>query len=179
MQNNYLIEDNNQALPEQQSDNQTTTLNPGEKVFTVVILLICLFFCYRAWLLWQEYPSIDGPAIFPLVCSGLSVPLLLSLVISNIWKSTPVNFCNNMAEKQAMLINYLFCKNVDCAIVAIVIYCVLLQLGTPFYVATFPFLWGMMSFFAKKNYVKNALWSVLTLAFIDVAFRMVFSIILP
>ena len=162
------------------ADTAKTDLQPGEKGFTIVLLAFCAFLLYRSMLLWQQAPGINGPAIVPVLASGLPTLLLAISVITNFWKTTPLSSSELSAkEKYDIATSYLFSKNVVVTLIAIVVYCVLLNMGISFYIVSSLFLWGLMSFLAKGNYIKNILWTALTMAFIFGVFQVMFSVVMP
>lgn len=157
-----------------------TDLQPGEKVFTLIWFVICSLMFYQSALLWKEHPEISGPATLPMLASGLPALLLLGSIIGNIKKSTPLNIgALNTEQKMEILKAYLFPNAIITALVFIILYCVMLSLSVPFYVVTALFLWGLMSLLSRRNYVKNAIWTALTMIFIVVVFGMLFSVVMP
>ena len=111
------------------ADTAKTDLQPGEKGFTIVLLAFCAFLLYRSMLLWQQAPGINGPAIVPVLASGLPTLLLAISVITNFWKTTPLSSRDLSAkEKYDIATSYLFSKNVVVTLIAIVVYCVLLNM---------------------------------------------------
>lgn len=162
------------------ADTAKTDLQPGEKGFTIVLLAFCAFLLYRSILLWQQAPGINGPAIVPVLASGLPALLLAISVLTNFWKTTPLSKAGlSGKEKYDLVVTYLFSRNVLVTLVAIVAYCVLLNMGISFYIVSSLFLWGLMSFLAKGNYIKNILWTALTMAFIFGVFQVMFSVVMP
>lgn len=162
------------------ADTAKTDLQPGEKGFTIVLLAFCAFLLYRSILLWQQAPGINGPAIVPILASGLPALLLAISVLTNFWKTTPLSSKElSGKEKYDIAVTYLFSRNVVVTFVFILAYCVLLHFGISFYIASSLFLWGLMSFLGKGNYVKNVLWTALTMAFIFVVFQFMFSVVMP
>ncbi|WP_281679233.1 hypothetical protein [Synergistes jonesii] len=155
-------------------------LQPGEKVFTVILFAVTAFLFYRSILLWQTAPGISGPAMLPLLSSGLAALLLAASIAVNIWKTTPVSGKNlTFPQKTSIVLVYLFSKNVVITIIFIFAYCVLLNFRVSFYLSSALFLWGLMSFLAKGGFVKNIIWTAMVLAFIAVVFGMLFSVVMP
>lgn len=154
-------------------------LQPGEKVFTVLLFGICAFFLYQSYKLWQTNPGINGPAIIPLITSGLPALLLGASLISNIWKKTPLNGIPAVSEKLNAVREYLFSNNVLVALLAIFVYCVLLSFHVPFYIDTGLFLWGLMMYLSRGKAVRNLIATLLCLAFIAVVFGLLFKVVMP
>lgn len=74
---------------------------------------------------------------------------------------------------------YLLSVNVLVAIAAIIGYCALLKLGISFYIVTPVFLWGLMTFYSKGNYLKNLIWTAICMAFVYLVFRLLFNVMMP
>lgn len=162
------------TLTQKKADLQT-----GEKGFTIILFLICAFILYQAVLLWKQAPGIAGPAIVPLIAIGFATLLVFVSIIANIWKTTPLTGCHELGRKAKAVMEYLLPLNIVVALLAIAAYCVLLYFKVSFYIVTPIFLYGLMTFLAKGNYVKNILWTALVMAFLIVVFRMLFSVVLP
>lgn len=159
---------------------EKSDLRPGEKVFTVLLLAVCVFMFYRSWLLWKQFPGIDGPATVPMMASGLPALLLIFSVIGNVRRTSPLSYGNmSIPEKISVLREYLISRNIVVSLIFIVCFCLLLSFGVPFYIVASLFLWGLMSFLAKGNYLKNVLWTSLCLIFVAVVFGMLFNVVMP
>lgn len=154
------------------------TLRVGEKGFTVVLLAVAAFMLYQSVMLWQKKPGVAGPAIIPLLSSGLVVLLSLATVVSNIKKKTAIRKDMPFVGKVKCVCSYLFSSNVLVGLAAIVLYCALLMMGVSFYIVTPIFLWGLMSFYKKGDYLKNLLWTAICMGFIFVVFRLMFNVMI-
>ena len=162
------------------ADTAKTDLQPGEKGFTIALLAFCAFLLYRSILLWQQAPGINGPAIVPVLASGLPTLLLAISVVTNFWKTTPLSSKElSGKEKYDIAVAYIFSKNVVVTLAAILAYCVLLNMGISFYIVSSLFLWGLMSFLAKGKFIKNIIWTALTMIFIFGVFQIMFSVVMP
>ncbi len=176
----YNLTENNNAHKNVNGAAAKADLQPGEKVFTVILFAVTAFLFYRSILLWQTAPGISGPAMLPLLSSGLAALLLAASIAVNIWKTTPVSGKNlTFPQKTSIVLVYLFSKNVVITIIFIFAYCVLLNFRVSFYLSSALFLWGLMSFLAKGGFVKNIIWTAMVLAFIAVVFGMLFSVVMP
>lgn len=157
-----------------------TDLQPGEKVFTLFLFVTCSFMFYQSILLLKEHPGISGPAVLPMLASGLPALLLFGSIIGNVKKKTLLNIRSlNFEQKKKILKDYLFPSAIITALVFIVLYCAMLSFHVPFYIVTSLFLWGLMSLLSRRNYLKNAVWTALTMIFIAVVFGMLFSVVMP
>lgn len=159
---------------------QKADLQPGEKVFTIVLFLLCCAMLYYSALLWMEHPYITGPATVPLITSAFPAILLLLSIISNLKKRTPLDFgALDFGEKMRKLKEYLFPNSIIVALIFVLGYCVALYVEIPFYISTSIFLWGLISLLCKKGYVRNAIYTAITMAFIAVVFGMIFNVVMP
>lgn|GEM_PF-388086 len=157
-------------------------LQPGEKVFTVALFLVGVFFLIQSLMLWGrvEAPKISSAAALPLFCSGLWTILTFVIMIENLKKTIALSSLKGdaMAALKKGLA-YAFPRPALVMLLAIVAYCVSLLLNASFYIVTPLFLWGSMCYLMRKDYVKNILWTALCMAFIFLVFRMLFGVILP
>lgn len=161
------------------ADKPRGTLRVGEKGFTVILLAVACFFLYQSILLWINKPGVDGPAIIPLISSGAVVLLTLLEVIRNLRKRTVIAKGIGIRAMAKQVRAYLLPTNVLVAVAAIIGYCALLVLGVSFYIVTPVFLWGLMTFYSKGNYLKNLLWTAICMVFILLVFRLLFNIMMP
>jgi len=159
---------------------EKSDLRPGEKVFTVLLFSACVFMFYRSWLLWKQFPDIDGPAMVPMMASALPALLLLFSVIGNVRMTSPLSHEKmSIPGKISILREYLISTNIVVSLIFIVCFCLLLSFGVPFYIVASVFLWGLMSFLAKGDYLKNVLWTALCMIFVAVVFGMLFNVVMP
>ena len=159
---------------------QKPDLQSGEKVFTIILFLLCCVMFYHSIKLWKDNPYITGPATVPLITSAFPAILLLISVVSNFKKKTPLDFgVTNFEAKMKKLREYLFPNSIILAIIFILAYCVALSIGISFYITTTVFLWGLISLLSKKGYVRNAIYTAITMVFIAVVFGMVFHVVMP
>jgi len=154
-------------------------LQKGEKGFTIILLLVSLFFFYQSVLLYRENPGISSCAALPLGVSGFLVVLVLWNVLLNIKKKTPLKEITSLAERARSALGYIFAKDIVVMIGIIVLYSIALLLGLGFYIATPLFLWGSMCYLLRKDYIKNLLWMAICMLFIFLVFTLAFSVVLP
>lgn len=156
-------------------------LAPGEKLFTLILLLTGMIAVVLAVQLWQK---VDGPksssaAAVPLFVAVVWAVLSFFMLIDNMREKSPLDSLKTMAEKVKAGIAYVLPPSVRWIILFCVIYCVLMYLGLSFYIATALFLWGSMTYLMKGSYLKNLLWTAILIVFAVVVFRMIFGVVFP
>lgn len=165
-----------EALPEEKA-----VLEPGEKVFTVVLLvfgLITFTLALRLWLRMSS-PRISSAGALPLFVTGLWVILALMAIFENRKLTSPLS---ELKDKKAQLLQGLhYAFPLDAAVMLAIIfgYCAALFFGLSFYIATPLFLYGGMCYLSKKDFIKNLLWTAVVMAFIVLVFRVLFGVIFP
>lgn len=157
------------------------SLEAGEKVFAIVLLVIGLAAFGLALELWfrMSEPRIASAAAMPLFVSGLWVIMAVLTVIENVKLTTPLTALSSLKDKVWSGLCYAIPKNVVVMLLAILAYCVMLLVGISFYIATPLFLYGTMCYLLKKDFLKNILWTAIVMAFIILVFRMLFSVVFP
>lgn len=183
---------NESLTTEKQTDDQKPFLS-GEKGFAVFWLLFGLFFFWQSVLLYQEHPGIDSCASIPLFVSGAIV--VCALIILFIDRNAPSKSHGKPVKEviQDSLIT-MFPLDIVVALVMMLIYCIALNMGLGFYPSTFCFLWILMTWFMRNQYIrnrqfdgkifgkiaiKNILWTAICLIFILLVFTYLFSVVLP
>jgi len=151
---------------------------PGEKGFAVFLLLFGAFFLWQSVLLYGEHPGADSAGAVPLFVSALIVILAIAIIATD-RKAPSVNKGQTVGVIIKNTLGYMFQKDVLVEMGLILAYCVALNFGLGFYIATPVFLWVSMCYLMRKDYVKNLLWTALCMAFIVVVFRFIFSVVLP
>ena len=156
-------------------------LESGEKVFSLVLLIVGLIALGLALELWSRMsePKIASAAALPLFVSILWVVMALLTVLENIKLKSPLSGIKSWSEKAWKGLQYAFPMDVLVMLVAIVAYCVALVLGINFYISTSLFLYVTMCYLLRKDFLKNILWTALVMAFIVVVFRMLFGVVFP
>ncbi len=151
---------------------------PGEKGFAVFLLLFGSFFLWQSWTLYQEHPGADSAGAVPLFVSALVVIFAICIIVSDL-KAPSVNQGLGIGEQVKKTLGFIFQSDVLVELLLILAYCVALNFGLGFYIATPLFLWISMCYLMRKDYAKNLLWTALCMAFIVVVFRFIFSVVLP
>ena len=151
---------------------------PGEKGFAVFLLAFGAFFLWQSVVLYGEHPGADSAGAVPMFVSALIVILALAIIITD-RKAPSVNKGLAAGEVLKKTLGYMFQKDVLVEMVLILAYCIALNFGLGFYIATPVFLWVSMCYLMRKDYVKNILWTALCMAFIVIVFRFIFSVMLP
>ncbi len=151
---------------------------PGEKGFSVFLLLFGCYFLYESWKLYQQEPGASSYGAVPLFVSAMIVIFSLAILISDRKKKTE-NTGLSFGEAAKKTVGYMFPLDVLVVFILIVLYCVGMQIGIGFVWMTPVFLWISMSYLMKKGYIKNILWTALCMAFILLVFSYLFSVVLP
>jgi hypothetical protein len=152
--------------------------HPGEKGFAVFLFLFGGFFAYQSYLMYQKAPGAASYAAVPLFVSLLIMVFSLLIFIFD-FKAESENHEASALEKIKKALAYMFQKDVLVMMILILAYSFALRYNLGFYIATPVFLWLSISYLMRKNYVKNILWTALSLLFIYVVFTFAFSVVLP
>jgi hypothetical protein len=158
--------------------NDNKSINPGEKGFSLALIIFGLFFAFQSFLMYQDKPGASSHA---------AVPLFVSIII--ILFST-LNFIFDFKKESAnkgldtLLIirntlTYMFNKDILVIIGMVLIYCIGLLMDVGFYILTPIFLWGSMSYLMRKKYLYNVIWTGLSIFFIYIMFSFAFNVVLP
>jgi len=152
---------------------------PGEKGFPLFFLVIGLFFMYQSWQLVVKAAATKATyGDLPMFVS--TVITLLSIVLLIQDRNAPSESAGlSFREKFLAMIRFLFPKEVTVVIILILGYCMMLNFGLGFYIATPIFLWVSICFLMKKDYIKNILWTAVCILFIYVVFSTIFAVVLP
>lgn len=156
-------------------------LEPGEKVFAVVLLVLGMAAFLLALELWfrMSEPRIASAAAMPLFVSGLWCVMALLTVIENFKSASRISSMTDRQKKLLAGLGYAIPREVAVIILAIMAYCILLLAGVSFYITTTLFLYGSMCYLTRKDYLKNILWTAIVMAFIIIVFRLLFSVVFP
>lgn len=171
-----LPQTNEEASPEEKA-----VLAPGEKVFTVVLLILGLIAFLLSLQLWfkMDTPRISSAGALPLFVTGLWVVLAVMAIFENLKLTSPLSGLENTKDRLLKGLGYAFPLDVAVMLAIVIGYCVALYLGLSFYIATSLFLYGGMCYLSKKNFVKNLLWTAVVMAFIVLVFRVLFGVVFP
>lgn len=156
-------------------------LEPGEKVFTIVLLVCGLIAFGLALQLWlrMSQPRISSAGALPLFVTSLWVILTLMALLENRKLTSPLSGLKDKKEQILKGLRYAFPLDVAVMLCFIIGYCTALYFGLSFYIATPLFLYGGMCYLSRKNFVKNLLWTAVVMAFIVLVFRILFGVIFP
>ena len=160
------------------------SLEAGEKVFSVILLLVGCVALYLSINLWfsislRRGPRIASAAAVPVFVSALWVLMSLWTVIENFRLTTPLSNVKGLSNKFIKAVQYAMPLNVLIMLVLIVAYCVALLEGVSFYIATPAFLYISMCYLTRKDFLKNIIWTAIVMAFIVLVFRVLFSVVFP
>ena len=160
------------------------SLEAGEKVFSVILLLVGCVALYLSINLWfsislRRGPRIASAAAVPVFVSALWGLMSLWTVIENFRLTTPLSSVKGLGNKFIKAIQYAMPLNVLIMLVLIIAYCVALLEGVSFYIATPAFLYISMCYLMRKDFLKNIIWTAIVMAFIVLVFRVLFSVVFP
>lgn len=160
------------------------SLEAGEKVFSVILLLVGCVALYLSINLWfsislRRGPRIASAAAVPVFVSALWVLMSLWTVIENFRLTTPLSNVKGLGSKFIKAVQYAMPLNVLIMLVLIIAYCVALLEGVSFYIATPAFLYISMCYLTRKDFLKNIIWTAIVMAFIVLVFRVLFSVVFP
>lgn len=157
---------------------QAVEFQPGEKGFSVFLFFFGTFFAYQSYLMYLKSPGPSSYAAVPLFVS-LLIMIFSGLIFVFDFKMKSVNSSSNLTQKIIKSFTYMFPKDVLVMMFLIIFYCVALLFNIGFYIVTPVFLWLSMCYLMRKHFVKNILWTALSLLFIFVVFSFAFKVVLP
>lgn len=163
---------------DQEDIKNSSEFHPGEKGFPVFLFLVGAFFAYQAILMYQKAPGASSYAAVPLFVSFL-IMIFSGLIIIFDIKSDTENANVPFLQKITKSLTYMFPKDVMIMMLLILSYCIALLVDVGFYIVTPVFLWLSMNYLMRKHFVKNILWTGLSLIFIFVVFSFAFKVVLP
>jgi hypothetical protein len=178
-ENNQNTDESDRGFTGENNSGNTAELRPGEKGFTIFLLILSAFFLYQSILLYRKNPGSSSCAALPLGVSILLTVLSLWNVILNIKKKTPLSGSMTIAKKVRDALVYIFPMDVLVMTGLVVLYCAALRMGLGFYISTPIFLWCSMCYLLRKDYLINLLWTTLCMLFILLVFSLLFSVVLP
>ena len=163
---------------DQDTDKTFNEFHPGEKGFPVFLFLVGAFFAYQAFLMYQKAPGASSYAAVPLFVS-LLIMIFSGLIIVFDMKSDSANSNVPFLQKITQSLTYMFPKDVMIMMLLILSYCIALLFNVGFYIITPVFLWLSMCYLMRKHFIKNILWTGLSLIFIFAVFSFAFKVVLP
>ncbi len=151
---------------------------PGEKGFTVILLLAGLFVTMESLKMYREDPQLQGYGTVPLICGVLLSLFSIIILLKNLRTESEIKGMS-FKEKTSAVVRHLFIMDVVVMLLLIVAYCLLLYFGIPFVISSPIFLWASMSYLRRTGYVKNILFTAVVMAFVIVVFHVAFGVVLP
>lgn len=151
---------------------------PGEKGFTVILLLAGLFVTVESLKMYREDPTLQGYGTVPLICGVLLSLFSLIVLLKDLKTESEIKGLP-FKEKASSVIHHLFIVDVVIMLLFIAAYCLMLYFGIPFVISSPIFLWASMSYLRKTGYVKNILFTAIVMAFVIVVFNVAFGVVLP
>ncbi|MGF6905771.1 tripartite tricarboxylate transporter TctB family protein [Fusobacterium sp. PH5-44] len=151
---------------------------PGEKGFAVFLLLFGLYFFYGSINLYRNDPKPSSYGAVPLFVSAVIIIFSLAVIISDRKKKTETEKMNRK-KMIGTTLSYIFPLDVLIIMILMVLYCIGLYVNIGFFIATPIFLWFSMCYLMRKNYLKNIIWTALSMVFILIIFTHIFKVVLP
>jgi len=153
-------------------------LKPGERGFSIFLAIFGLFALYESIKLFQKDPRWISFGAFPLILSILLIVFSVHVFWSDRKKKTETDEAS-VDKKILKTLDYLFPKTVTILLILMILYCLALYFELGFELSSTVFLLVALCFFRKNQYIKNVLYTVLTMAFILLIFKLGFRILLP
>ena len=161
------------------TEKNKVTTKPGEKGFSLIMLVIGILFLIESIRMFMEEPTSSSYGALPLFLSCSIVILMLKIIL--------VEYRNNGTNKDKVSLidsiisvkNYAFTKDIVFEFIFMVAYCILLILGLGFEISSSLFLLVSMTYLMRGQLLKNSIYTLITMAFILIVFKTVFQVILP
>lgn len=151
-------------------------LKPGERGFTLFLLVFSCFALYQSILLHQEYPEPSSCAVLPLgVSVALTILSLWNVLLS--WRRKAPQTGGKSAVRAGL--SYALPADVAIMVGVVALYCAALRTGIGFYIATPLFLWGSMTYLLRRDWLRNLAWTALVMLFVWLVFTLLFGVVLP
>ncbi len=152
---------------------------PGEKGFSIIILVIGILFLIESIRMFMEEPTSSSYGALPLFLSVSIVILMLKIIL--------VEYRNKGTNKEKVSLmdsitsvkNYVFTKDIVFQFIFVAAYCILLILGLGFEISSSLFLLVSMTYLMRGQLLKNSAYTLITMFFILIVFKTVFQVILP
>ena len=151
-------------------------VEPGEKGFSILILLLSLFILIQAYFI-SGFSSITSPGVFPMVTGTVMVISSSIIVIKNVALKMVTR--ESLSQKIHYVFRTVFPKQIIVFSGIIILYMILL-VPLHFLVSSFLFLIVSMVYFLGLKFAKSAIpLSAIVLFVIYVIFHYIFRIVLP
>lgn len=154
-------------------------LKPGEKGFSIIILLLGIGFLFESIKMFIKDPTSASFGALPLFLSVLIVICMLKVIIFEDRNRETEGSAMNITEKIKNVLNYVLRKDIFFMFLLIMAYCLALFYKLGFQISTGIFLFVSMTYLIGKDYLKNFVYTLVSLGFILVIFKTVFQVILP
>ena len=155
--------------------NKEEELKPGEKGFTIFLLIFGVFALYNSLNLFLKDPKIISYGTFPLILSVLLI-VFNSYVLFN-YKNKKKK--DSQSKETLNVLEYLLPLKVLKLLAFMILYCIALFVGIGFELSTSVFLLISIYFFCKTSLKKKLIYTAITMGSILVVFKYVFKILLP
>lgn len=153
-------------------------LKPGERGFSIFLLLAGLFMLYESVKMFLKDPKLTSYGGFPLILSVLFV-IFAGYIIFNDRNNKTEGSNQNRKKKILNVRDYLFPNTVTALMVFLIFYCIALYVNLGFELSTTVFLIVSLCYFRRNQYMKNILYTFFTMVSILLIFKYGFRILLP
>lgn len=157
-------------------------MKPGERIASILFLLFSLYFLVESLRMFLDDPQPSSYGALPLFASIVMVASMLKVIFVDDFKRRGALSGEGWKQQAKAALNYVLSKDVILFILFIIGYIVLLLLRVGFILSSAIFMIGSMLYLMprdKKNIVSDVVFTVVLLAFLYLAFRVAFRIVLP
>lgn len=157
-------------------------LKPGERVFSIALLLFSLWLLHQSLQMWHKAPGITSYGAMPLAISVVMILCMLYVIFVEDIKAVTDNPGKGIMGKIKYALRYVLPLDVAVFIALIVIYTVMLLLGASFLISSLFFMLATITYLMpkdKKTIRDNILFTIVILGLIYVVFQIGFKITLP
>lgn len=155
-------------------------LKAGEKVFSLLLLIIGLGALYESIKMYLDEPNLASYGALPLFLSGSIVLLMVKILVLDRGKKEAGDKEGAYKDRLKAGLALVFARDLVVIILLLIAYALALYLGLGFEIPSFLFLFVSMTYLMDgRGLVKNLIYSFLSLVFILLVFSLIFNVILP
>lgn len=161
---------------------ETKVLKPGERLVSIIFLLFSIWVFKESLAMFRKDPSAASYGALPLGMSIVMILCMLKIILLEDLKKHVECKGITFKEKFVGTFSYLLSKDVLVFLALIIVYTVLLFIGAGFLISSAVFMLSCMFYFMprdKKTIKTNIIFTVILLAFLYLAFKVAFRIVLP
>lgn len=145
---------------------QARPRRPGERAFTLALLVLGLFLLYQAHAI-SGFSSVSSPGVVPMIAAAVMVVSLAAVVVRERRETAPAGFIRQVTPPVLL------------GTVALIVALMLLLEPAGFVPAAGGFLFAAILFLQRGRPVRAALVAAVAVAAIYVIFRLGFRVVLP